>query len=132
VSGNRPARVAAEIQRTIAALLMRGGLKDPRVGMVTITGAGVTADLREAKVFWTSHGTEEEQKATAAGLEAAKGYLRRELGRSLGLRVTPELRFKYDEAIDRGERIEALLREVRQHEAEREPTPPADPKSDPT
>jgi ribosome-binding factor A len=111
--------VGAEIQRTLAELFLRGTLKDPRIGMVTFTGVDVTADLREARVYWTSHGTEAELKSTAAGLDAAKGYLRREVARSLGLRVSPELRFTYDEAIDRGERIDELLREVKKQDQER-------------
>ena len=118
MSGNRPARVAAEIQRVLAEIFLRG-LKDPRIGMVTFTGAKISADLRDARVYWTSHGTEAELKATAAGLEAAKGFLRREVSKSLGLRVSPDLRFSYDEAIDRGQRIEELLREVKQQDAVR-------------
>lgn len=116
---NRPARVGAEIQRTLAELFLRGTLKDPRIGMVTFTGVDVTGDLREARVYWTSHGSASEMEATAAGLEAAKGYLRREVARGLGLRVSPELRFTYDEAIDRGERIDKLLREVEQQDEAR-------------
>jgi ribosome-binding factor A len=118
-SGNRPARVGAQIQKLLGELFLRG-LRDPRIGMVTITGVEVTADLRDAKVFWTSHGTEAQMKATAAGLDAARGYLRREVGRDLGLRVSPELRFSYDEAIDRGERIDKLLREVQEENRKRD------------
>ena len=122
MSGNRPARVAAEIQRVLAEIFLRG-LKDPRIGMVTFTGVKISADLRDARVYWASHGTEGELKATAAGLEAAKGYLRREVSKSLGLRVSPDLRFSYDEAIDRGERIEELLREVKKEDAARTHAP---------
>ena len=117
-SGNRPARVGAEIQKLLAALLARG-LKDPRIGFVTFTGVDVSPDLREARVWWTFHGSDAEQKATAKGLEAARGYLRREVGHSLGLRVTPDLHFKYDVAIDRGQRIEELLREVKREDEAR-------------
>ena len=118
MSGNRPARVAAEIQRTLAEIFTRG-LKDPRIGMVTFTGVKISADLRDARVFWTSHGTEAELKATAEGIDAAKGFLRREVSKTLGLRVSPDLRFTYDEAIDRGERIEKLLRDVKQQDKAR-------------
>ena len=126
-TGNRPARVGAEIQKLLAALFAKG-LKDPRIGFVTFTGVEVTADLRDAKVWWTFHGSEAEQKSTAQGLEAAKGYLRREVGRSLGLRVTPALHFKYDVAIDRGQRIEELLREVKREQEARhdEAAPPGE------
>jgi ribosome-binding factor A len=107
------------LQHRLAELFARG-LKDPRVGFVTITGVKMSPDLREARVYWTVHGEPEVQEQTARGLEAARGYLRREVG-ALGLRVTPELRFTYDEAIDRGDRIERLLREVHEREARREP-----------
>jgi len=81
----------------------------------------MSPDLREARVFWTVHGDPEVRKETARGLSAARGYLRHELS-SLGLRVLPDLHFTYDEAIDRGDRIEQLLREV--HEADRERSNP--------
>jgi ribosome-binding factor A len=114
--------VGAQIQKLLGELFARG-LKDPRVGMVTVTGVDVTADLRDARVYWTSHGTDAEMKATQAGLQAARGYLRREVGQALGLRVSPELHFSYDEAIDRGERIEKLLREVKEQDAARSAGP---------
>jgi ribosome-binding factor A len=111
---NRPDRVAHLLQQRLAELFARG-LKDPRLGLVTITGVKMSPDLREARVFWTVHGEGEVRKETAKGLSAARGYLRHELS-SLGLRVLPDLHFTYDEAIDRGDRIERLLREM--HEAE--------------
>jgi ribosome-binding factor A len=95
------------------------GLKDPRVGLVTITGVKMSPDLREARIYWTVHGEPAVRKQTAAGLQAARGWLRREVGQSLGLRVTPDLHFTYDEAIDRGDRVEQLLREVHEEDARR-------------
>jgi ribosome-binding factor A len=106
----RPDRVGHLLQQRLAELFARG-LKDPRIGLVTITGVKMSPDLREARVYWTVHGSLEVREDTQRGLDAARGYLRREIG-GLGLRVTPELRFSYDEAIDRGDRIEQLLREV--------------------
>ncbi len=126
MSGNRPARVGAQIQKLLAEVLARG-LRDPRLGMVTITSVDVTADLRDARVYWASHGTPAELKATEAGLEAARGFLRRAVSQDLGLRVSPELRFTYDVAIDRGARIEKLLMEVKQQDKARAETPPAEP-----
>jgi len=116
---HRPARVGQLIQELLGRIFTRG-LRDPRIGMVTVTGVDVTADLREATVFWTAHGSEEELAQTGRGLEAARGFLRREVGKDLSLRVTPELRFEYDVAIDRGERIERLLKEVKEEDAARE------------
>ncbi|MFL5290205.1 MAG: 30S ribosome-binding factor RbfA [Myxococcales bacterium] len=108
---NRPERVAHLLQQRLAELFARG-LKDPRLGLVTITGVKISPDLREARAYWTVHGDEQIRKETAKGLSAARGYLRHELT-TLGLRVLPDLHFTYDEAIDRGDRIEQLLREVR-------------------
>jgi ribosome-binding factor A len=111
---NRPERVAQLLQQRLAELFARG-LKDPRLGLVTVTGAKMSPDLREAWVYWTVHGEPEVREETANGLAAARGYLRHELS-TLGLRILPDLHFTYDEAIDRGDRIERLLREV--HEAD--------------
>src|SRR5437660_6839874 len=118
-SHNRPERVAQMIQQLLGELFARG-LKDPRLGLVTITGVKMSPDLREAWVYWTVHGETEVRNETARGLSAARGYLRHELS-SLALRVLPELHFTYDEAIDRGDRIERLLREV--HEADERRSP---------
>src|SRR5438874_6244716 len=119
-SHHRPERVAQMVQELLGELFARG-MRDPRIGLVTITGVKMSPDLREARVYWTVHGEEKVRKETAKGLEAAKGFLRREVGRGAGLRVVPELHFSYDEAIDRGDRIERLLREV--HEADERRSP---------
>lgn len=115
----RPERVAQLIQHYLGTAFARGGLKDPRLGLVTITGCKVSPDLRQARVYWTVHGDEKVRKDTKAGLEAARGYLRRGIGQELGLRVVPDLGFTYDEAIDRGDRIEQLLREAKEGDLRR-------------
>jgi ribosome-binding factor A len=108
------------LQQLLAELFARG-MRDPRIGLVTITGVKVSPDLREARVYWTVHGDLEQRKHTAKGLANARGYLRREIAAQIKLRVTPDLHFTYDESIDRGERIEQLIREVHRDEKEREP-----------
>lgn len=113
---NRPERVGHEIQALLGQLFA-GGMRDPRLGFVTITGVKMSPDLREARVFWTVHGGDEQRKHTQKGLESARGFLRREIGATLKLRVVPDVHFTYDEAIDRGDRIDRLLRQV--HEEER-------------
>ncbi len=115
---NRPERVAHMIQELLGEIFARG-MRDPRIGMVTITGVKMSPDLREARVYWTVHGDPEQRKQTAKGLEAARGFLRHEIGAELKLRVTPDLHFTYDEAIDRGERIEQLLRQVHDEDKHR-------------
>lgn len=108
-------RVAALLQQEVGGLLARG-LKDPRIGLVTVTGAKVSPDLREAWIYYSVHGDEKVRRETAQGLEAASGWLRREVGQNIELRVTPRLTFVLDEAIDRGDRIERLLMEIRDQE----------------
>ena len=116
---NRPDRVGALVQQLLGELFARG-MRDPRIGFVTITGVKMSPDLREARVYWTVHGEGKDRSATAQGLDAARGFLRRQIAQELKLRVTPHLAFVYDEAIDRGERIEQLIREVHEQDRERD------------
>jgi ribosome-binding factor A len=117
------------LQQKLAEVFARG-LKDPRIGLVTITGVKMSPDLREARVYWTVHGDAAVRKETARGMDAARGYLRRGVGATLGLRVVPDLQFTYDEAIDRGDRIERLLREVRDQDSRRQESPPQVPEDE--
>jgi len=126
---SRPDRVGHLVQQKLAQLFARG-LKDPRVGLVTITGVKMSPDLREARVYWTVHGEPEVREETARGIEAARGWLRREVGATLGLRLVPDLHFTYDEAIDRGDRIERLLREVHEEDARRREGAPHGPEDE--
>ena len=126
---SRPDRVGHLLQQELAGIFARG-LKDPRIGLVTITGVKMSPDLREAWVYWTVHGDAAVRRETARGMEAARGWLRREVGATLGLRVVPELHFTYDEAIDRGDRVEQLLREVREQDARRQDAAPQVPEDE--
>lgn len=118
---DRPARVAHEFQRELGAILARG-LKDPRVtGFITVTGAKMSPDLKEVVAYVSIHAEEKERATTLEGLEAAAGYLQREVARSLKLRHTPHLRFVYDESVARGDRIERLLREAREKDGQGRP-----------
>jgi ribosome-binding factor A len=108
--------VASEFQRELSALLARG-LKDPRItGFITVTGARMSPDLREAVVYVSVHGEEPVRRETMRGLGAAAGFLQREVARALKLRHTPHLRFVYDESVEEGDRIERLLRQVKEKE----------------
>lgn len=109
---DRPQRVGQLIQEELGRLATKG-FKDPRIGFVTFTGVKMSPDLREGVVYWSLFGDEAARKETARGLEAATGFIKREIGKVLGLRFTPNLRFVYDESIDRGDRIDRLLREVK-------------------
>src|SRR6202000_2273143 len=88
----RTRRLAERISKIVAELLERR-IKDPRLGFVTVTEVRLTADWREAKVFYTVFGTPEEQADTAAALASATGIIRSEVGRIIGLRHTPSIEF---------------------------------------
>ncbi len=108
----RSEKVAETIQEIICTILSRG-LNDPRIGFVTITGVEVTDDLSLARIFFTVIGDEKVKKDTEAGLNSAKGFIRRDIGKKLTIRHTPELVFKYDTSLDYGSRIESLLKEIK-------------------
>ena len=111
------------LNETIKELLsemMLAGVKDPRVGLVTITQVTVARDLTSAKVYFTVMGSEEEKENTRKGLESAKAFLRKTIGRELKLRTTPELKFVYDDSLDRSIAIEEALRDAGQSEGEKQ------------
>ena len=87
-------------------------LKDPRIGLVTVTGVRVTPDLHEATVFVSVLGSERARKATLAGLASAHGVLQARINRELHLRRTPTLTFAYDDAVERGVRMTKLIDEL--------------------
>jgi ribosome-binding factor A len=111
MAGVRAERVAEGI-RTELAELLREGLKDPRVGFVSIVKVEVTRDLSVAKIFFSVLGNDEAKKNSLKGLESAAGFLRSELSRRMQLRYMPELRFVLDESIEHGVRISQLLNEA--------------------
>ena len=104
----RTERVADLVCRETASIIQRD-LKDPRIGILTVTGAEVSPDLHLATVFYSVLGDADKRKEASAALSRAKGFIRRELGARLKLKNTPEIRFVYDETLDRGMRIEELL-----------------------
>jgi len=116
----RSRRVGEQIQKEISDLLLRG-VRDPRVGFVTITSVDLTSDLQYARIYYTAFNPAEtdaeQRKETHQGLVSAAAYLRAELGKRLKLRRVPELTFKYDESTEYGNRIESLLRKIQTDDA---------------
>ncbi|MFK0285317.1 30S ribosome-binding factor RbfA [Streptomyces sp. NPDC090499] len=118
MADNARAKRLADLIREVVAQKLQRGIKDPRLGThVTITDTRVTGDLREATVFYTVYGDEEERQAAAAGLESAKGILRSEVGRAAGVKFTPTLAFVADALPDTARNIEDLLDRARQSDA---------------
>jgi ribosome-binding factor A len=115
--GDRVAKVADRIREVIAKRLEKG-LRDPRMGFVTITDVKVTGDLQHASVFYTVYGTDEERADSAAALKAATGLLRTEVGRNLNTRLTPSLEFIADAIPENAAAIESLLREAQERDNE--------------
>ena len=113
----RARKLADRIKEIIAKRLDRG-LRDPRLGFVTITDVQVTGDLQHATVFYTVYGTEEEREGSAAALKAATGMLRSEVGKNITARLTPTLEFQLDAIPENAAHIEDLLREARERDSD--------------
>jgi len=108
---SRSSRVGESVHKEISALLLKG-LKDPRIGFVTITAVDVTPDLHLARVYFTVMGDEEARRETEKGLKSSVPYIRRELGKRLRMRYVPDIIFRFDSSLEYGSRIESLLREI--------------------
>ena len=113
----RARQLAKRIQE-IAAEAIEYRVKDPRLGFVTITDARLTNDFREATVFYTVFGSPEEREATAAALETARGQIRTEVGKRMGIKHTPSLKFVVDAIPEASAALEGLLRGMRDADAE--------------
>ncbi|GAA4187486.1 30S ribosome-binding factor RbfA [Microbacterium oryzae] len=111
----RQARLADRI-RVILAERLEKGLRDPRLGFVTITDVRVSGDLQHASVFYTVYGSDEERAGSGAALKAATGMLRSEVGRQLNTRLTPSLEFIPDALPETADHLTALLREARERD----------------
>jgi ribosome-binding factor A len=112
----RARRLAVRIREVVAATLERQ-VKDPRLGMVTITDARVTPDLMEATVFYTVYGDDEARASSAQALESAKGMLRGQVGRATGVKSTPSLTFVHDRLPDDARHLEELILTARERDA---------------
>ena len=115
----RRARIADQIQRSLAEVI-RLELRDPRVGMVTLTGIEISRDQSHAKIFFTVLGPASAAADAQEGLQRAAGFLRSSLAHRMSTRSVPELHFEYDESVERGVRLSRLIDEAVR------PTPPAE------
>ncbi|SDJ71576.1 30S ribosome-binding factor RbfA [Sediminibacillus albus] len=107
----RANRVGEQMKKELGDIIGRK-IKDPRVGFVTVTDVEVSGDLQQAKVFISVLGENKQKQDTLVGLAKAKGFIRSEIGKRIRLRKTPELYFEFDEAIEKGNRIEHILRQI--------------------
>lgn len=112
------ARKMADRIKVIVAKRLERGMRDPRLGFVTITDVKVTGDIQHASIFYTVYGSEEERNDSAAALKAATGMLRSEVGKNITARLTPSIEFILDGIPENAAHIEDLLREARDRDSE--------------
>ncbi len=119
----RGKRVAEEIRKKIADLLLKG-VKDPRIGFVSVMEVRMSPDLRYATVYVSLFGSEKERKSSLIGLQQSSGWIRREIGRTLRLRYIPEIRFEADTTLDTAFRLEEVFKEIHAEQDATKDTPP--------
>ena len=111
MAGARMRRVNEAVKEVLSSQLALG-LKDPRIGFVTVTGVDTSPDLRAARVYVSILGTEEERDAALAGLTSSRGFLQGRIGDELRMKRTPTLSFHYDETVERADRMTRLIDEL--------------------
>jgi ribosome-binding factor A len=108
--GHRLLRINESIKETLSSVITAEGLKDPRIGFVTVTGVKTTPDLRHAKVYVSVLGGRVEREATLEALEKSRGYLQAHINGALRMKRTPQLQFFYDDTLDNALRIEKAMK----------------------
>lgn len=111
----RVRKIQEFIKQEVSSMLLRD-LKDPRLGFVTVTGVHVTGDLREATIFVSLFGSEKEKAASLEALNAAKGFIRREVGQRLKIYYSPTIAFKEDTSLDYGMKIDKILKDIKKED----------------
>ena len=120
MAGKRSARVGDQILREIALLLLRK-VRDPRVRGVTVTGVRLSNDLKIARVYFSVMGEQEQIKRAQSGLDSAKGFIKREIGRQLSLRYVPEIIFVHDVSLEKGNHMDRIFEALRCKESNKAP-----------
>jgi ribosome-binding factor A len=118
-TGKRAVRVGDQILREIALLFLEK-VKDPRVQGVTMTGIRLSNDLKMATVFYSVLGEKNQVERVQAGLDSAKGCIKKEIGLRMALRYVPEIRFMHDTSLENGSHLEKVFEEIRKSEAEKQ------------
>jgi ribosome-binding factor A len=114
----RSARVGDQIRREISEIIQKE-IKDPALGFVTITAVEMTADLKQAQVYYSVLGNEQQKRDSKTVLERAAKFIQQQLARRVRLKYLPGLRFEYDQSLEHGEKIDRLLRQIQGSEDEK-------------
>lgn len=112
LAGKRPAKVGDQILKEIADLLVRR-VNDPRVSGVTLTGIHLSNDLRHSRVYYSLIGDREDIRKTQAGLDSAKGFIKREIGRRMDIKYIPDIVFEHDPTLEKGDDLERLFQKIK-------------------
>lgn len=112
LAGKRSKKVGDEILKEMAFLLLES-VKDPRVRQVTLTGIKLSSDLKNARVYYSVLGGEQEIQRAQSGLDSAKGFIKRRIGAKMSLRYVPEIVFEHDPSLERGSEMERLFESIR-------------------
>ncbi len=112
LAGKRAVRVGDQLLREIANLLVRK-IKDPRIKGATLTGVRLSDDLRHAKIYYSVMGYKEDIERTQAGLDSAKGFIKKEIGQRMELKYIPDITFKHDPSLAEGEHMERLFEKIK-------------------
>lgn len=118
LGGKRAVRVGDQILRWISVLLLER-VKEPRVKGVTLTGIRLSEDLKQARIYYSLLGDDDVIKRAQAGLDSAKGFIKKEIGRGLGLRYVPDIQFIHDPSLEIGSHLESLFEKIRREEMRR-------------
>jgi len=113
MTNKRSDRVGDLIKQEVASLILLGGVKDPRIGFITITHVEMTPDLKEARIYFSQIGSEKDKTRSKEGLNSASGYVRRHLAKVLSLRHIPTVTFNYDDSMEYADRIEKVIRDLK-------------------
>ena len=112
LAGKRAAKVGDQILKEIADLLVRR-VNDPRVSGVTLTGIHLSNDLRHSRVYYSLIGDREDIRKTQAGLDSAKGFIKREIGRRMDIKYVPDIVFEHDPTLEKGDELERLFQKIK-------------------
>ncbi|MBW1887428.1 MAG: 30S ribosome-binding factor RbfA [Deltaproteobacteria bacterium] len=115
LAGKRAVRVGDQILKEIAELLVTK-VKDPRVKATTLTGIHLSDDLKHARVYYSAMGDEEDIIRTQAGLDSAKGFIKRKIGLRMDLRYVPDIVFEHDLSLEKGNKMERLFEKIKLNE----------------
>ncbi len=115
MSSRRALRLGDLIREEVSKIILYEA-KDPRLGLITVTRVKLSDDLKKAKIYWTVWGDERSKEECSQGLKSAKGFIKRELGKRVRVKVIPDIDFAFDEGFEYEQRISSLIKKIKEEE----------------